>query len=1022
MPAIPPTPRCSVFVATVAACALSVCITPVARSAEPTGDELSHRFVESIKPFLKSHCLACHGEERQEAKLDLSVYTSLADVSNAHQTWEIVLQRLVAREMPPEEAKRQPDAAQRAAAIEWIRALRRHDANRNAGDPGPVLARRLSNAEYNYTIRDLTGVDIQPTKTFPVDPANKAGFDNSGESLTMSPALLKKYLGAARQVAEHLVLTPTDLSFAAHPVVTDTDRDKYCVKRIVEFYKRQPTDLARYFFACWQYRQHESRSAEATGPAERPELESLAARAGISPTYTAQVWELLNEPAAAGPLAILQEMFRALPEAAESATAVEACQKMRDYVLQLRPKLSPKFENLYIEGNHKGSQPFVLWKNGQYAAHRRKFDRGALSIEGDEVPDGVPRELVLPRDKSEQARHVASIERFCSVFPDAFYIAERGRDYLDVPKEKQEKGRLLSAGFHSMMGYFRDDGPLYELILDDHGRQTLDRLWQELNVFAAAPARQYVGFLWFERTDSRYMRDPVFDFARAEDKSAASEAMINRLAEVYLDKAHRNGGSDVAVQAIEDYFQNMNAQLRRAEALRTKAEPVHLAFLLRFAERAWRRTLLASETREIRAFYELLREEDRLDHEEAIRDSVVSILMSPHFLYRLDLASAGDGTRRLTGFELANRLSYFLWSTLPDSELSELLASPRDSRLAAEVAAEQAKRMLADDRIRGLATEFAANWLDFRRFEQHNSVDRERFPEFTDELRQAMFEEPIQFFVDLVRNDRSVLELLDADHTFVNPVLAKHYGMHEVDFDASGATSVTGTSDRGAGQGVSQQWLRVDRAHQYDRGGLLPMSVFLTKNAPGLRTSPVKRGYWVVRRLLGEHIPPPPPNVPELPADESQLGDLSLREMLARHRDHESCAGCHDRFDAIGLAFEGYGPVGERREQDLGGRPVETTATFPGGGEGSGLAGLRQYLREHRQQEFLNTLCRKLLSYALGRTLMLSDEPLITKMQTKLKDDDYRFSSLIESIVTSRQFLNKRGREELVQGAAATNR
>jgi hypothetical protein len=136
--------------------------------------------------------------------------------------------------------------------------------------------------------------------------------------------------------------------------------------------------------------------------------------------------------------------------------------------------------------------------------------------------------------------------------------------------------------------------------------------------------------------------------------------------------------------------------------------------------------------------------------------------------------------------------------------------------------------------------------------------------------------------------------------------------------------------------------------------------------------------------------------------------------MLARHRDNKSCAGCHDRFDAIGLAFEGFGPVGERRDQDLGGRPVEVTAVFPGGEEGSGLTGLRDYLREHRQQDFVENLCRKLLSYGLGRTLMLSDEPLIAKMQAKLAADDFRFSSLVESIVTSQQFLNKRGSEQLV--------
>ncbi len=190
------------------------------------------------------------------------------------------------------------------------------------------------------------------------------------------------------------------------------------------------------------------------------------------------------------------------------------------------------------------------------------------------------------------------------------------------------------------------------------------------------------------------------------------------------------------------------------------------------------------------------------------------------------------------------------------------------------------------------------------------------------------------------------------------------------------------------------------------------MSVFLTASSPGLRTSPVKRGYWVVRRLLGEHIPAPPPEVPELPKDEATSGDLTLPQLLARHRESKSCASCHQRFDSIGLIFEGYGPIGERRDRDLGGRPVAAQASFPDGSQGQGLDGLRQYLSQRRQDDFVDNFCRKLLVYALGRGLLLSDETCIKTMRSKLAADGYRFESLISSIVTSRQFLDRRGRDD----------
>ena len=204
-----------------------------------------------------------------------------------------------------------------------------------------------------------------------------------------------------------------------------------------------------------------------------------------------------------------------------------------------------------------------------------------------------------------------------------------------------------------------------------------------------------------------------------------------------------------------------------------------------------------------------------------------------------------------------------------------------------------------------------------------------------------------------------------------------------------------------------EEWVRVDEAQKYARGGLLPMSVFLTKNAPGLRTSPVKRGYWIVHRLLGEYIPAPPPDVPVLPTDETKLGDLTLRETLAQHRANPACASCHAKFDAFGLVFEGYGPVGEARTQDLAGRPVQIDATFPDGTAGSGLEGLRAFMRAKGQSKFVDNLCRQLLVYGLGRSLLLSDEPLLADMRKNLSTRGFKFGNLVQSIVTSRQFLTK---------------
>lgn len=961
-----------------------------AESSEPT---LRAEFTARVLPFVRTYCRDCHGSERQEAKLDLSLFESFDTVTAGHATWEVVLERLQAAEMPPEDVQRRPTMADTAAVVNWIQTVRRFQASQNAGDPGSVPARRLSNAEYNYAVRDLTGVDIRPTQAFPVDPANEAGFDNSAESLTMSPALLNKYLDAARQVSDHLLFKPHGLDFASHPVVTDTDRDKYAVKRIVEFYQRQPTDYAAYFFAAWRHKCRPAATSDSVAT-----LAEVAAQEHVSARYLSVIWALLegaNE--SVGPIAKLQRMWRALPQdATQLEMARVGCGQMRDFVVQLREKLTWTFPNLEEAGVHKGSQSFVLWKNRAYAAHRRRCNQAALIVSetvATTTDADLGDDLRIPAEPTAQAEYRAAFDRFCALFPDAFYIAERGRDYLGVPKEKQEKGRLLSAGFHSMMGYFRDDQPLYDLVLDEPAQRQLDALWRELDFITSAPIRQFTGFIWFERTDSPFMRGAEFDFARAEDKDVTSEQKINQLAGVYLTKVRTQGGKGVAVQAIEDYFRNINQQIRAVEKAHRNAEPSHLVALHDFARRAYRRPLSVLEQQELTEFYQALRDKSGLSHEEAIQDSLVAILMSPHFLYRIDLAEPREGVHPLSDHDLASRLSFFLWSSIPDQRLLDRAAA--GDLHQPEVLLAETRRMLQDERVRGLAVEFAGNWLDFRRFETHNSVDRGRFPTFTDDLRQAMFEEPIRFFEDLIRNNRPVNGLLDADYTFVNATLAAHYGMDELTF-------------------APGQWKRIDDAGRYQRGGLLPMSVFLTANSPGLRTSPVKRGYWVVRRLLGERIPPPPPNVPELPADESQL-ELSLRETLARHRNHKSCAGCHNRFDSIGLAFENFGPIGTLREKDLAGRAVETQATFPDGTEGAGVQDLQRYLQQQRQADFIDNLSRKLLTYALGRSLLLSDESLIQNMQARLAADDHRFQSIVEPIVLSPQFLSKRGRDPQVK-------
>jgi mono/diheme cytochrome c family protein len=958
--------------------------TPIP-AADPAPDDVERQFRDTIRPILQANCFGCHGKEKTSGDVDLSRFTTAADVAADFPHWETMLDQLGSGQMPPKKAKARPTDEQRKAVLAWTDSLRRVEARKNAGDPGVVLARRLNNAEYDNTIRDLTGVDIRPAREFPVDPANAAGFDNTGESLAMSPALVNKYLAAARSVANYILFTPDGIEFAPFPVVADTDRDKYCVRKIVDFYLHQPTDLAAYFRAAWEFRHRETLNKSGVT------LADIAVSAKVSPRYLALVWETLNTPAGdVGPVAALQTMWNGLP--APPAEARKGCDDMRDFVKQLREAVKVKVKNLAGSNMADGSQALVFWKDKQMAANRRAYGGNGLKLDPDDFEFGpaVRKALTPPTDAEGKKKFDEQFKQFCSVFPDAFYIKERGRVFLDPSVDRLNTGRLLSAGLHNQMGYFRDDGPLCELILDDAGRRQLDRLWDEFTFACDLPARTWSGHIWFERAESHFIVSKEFDFARPEDKDIGEPEKFHRFAELYLAKVKRGSTNPDAIQAVRDHFAESEANLRRIEKQRVAAEPADVKALKEFAGRAYRRRLTDAERDGISSFYQSLRK-DGVAPEEAARDTFASILMSPYFLFRVDLPVARETQKPgrvepLSDIALASRLSYFLWASTPDKELMDLAAAGRLHE--PDVLRAQARRMLNDEKVRGLVTQFGGNWLDFRRFDEHNAVDRGRYPQFDNDLRQAMYEEPIRFLLDLVQNDRSVLELIDGKYTFVNAPLAKHYGMPV----PSG-----------------NEWVRVADADKYGRGGLLPMSVFLTKNSPGLRTSPVKRGYWVVTRLLGERIPPPPPNVPVLPADEKNLGEITLRETLARHRDQAACASCHTRFDSFGLAFEGFGPIGERRTKDLAGHAVDTKVDFPGGSIGDGVAGLRAYLDEKRRDAFLDTLCRKLLAYGLGRELILSDDVTIAAMREQLARNDFRFGGLIEIIVSSPQFRNRRG-------------
>ncbi|MDA1014605.1 MAG: DUF1592 domain-containing protein [Planctomycetota bacterium] len=420
--------------------------------------------------------------------------------------------------------------------------------------------------------------------------------------------------------------------------------------------------------------------------------------------------------------------------------------------------------------------------------------------------------------------------------------------------------------------------------------------------------------------------------------------------------------------------------------------------LSRFLRRTFRQPVTPDElSRSIRLVDLALAEGDKW--ESAIQFAMQAALCSPKFLFRMELDNQprSPQVRTLDEFQLASRLSYFLWSTMPDDTLLDLAEK---KQLTANLDT-QVRRMLADPRASSLVQNFVMQWLQVKRIE-FISPDGQLFPTFNVKLREAMLRETELFVESILREDRSVLDLIDADFTFLNEPLAQHYGIADTNGNTIGQKPQT---PRGR-QIKGQQFQRVSLQDR-TRGGLLTQASVLTVTSNPTRTSPVKRGRWVLEQILGAPPPPPPADVPELSEEKQVVSTASLRQRMEAHRRNPACANCHAKMDPIGFALENFNAVGAFRTTD-GDFDVDATGEFSDGTKFSGPAELKTIVMQ-RKEEFTRCLIEKMLTYALGRGIEFYDRPTVEKIVQSLPAQQYKFSALVAQIVKCDAFRQRRG-------------
>ncbi len=573
------------------------------------------------------------------------------------------------------------------------------------------------------------------------------------------------------------------------------------------------------------------------------------------------------------------------------------------------------------------------------------------------------------------------------------YAVARGAGQMDQVSDDLPMG---SRGGTAIQHYFPVDGVYTVRVLMRPGGQQAsdDKPHYDIRMPVKAGAR-ILGVTFLKESGRPELVSPIRGGRGAAPAPKADNALPSEL-DLRLDNARVKlfdvPGSNAAIDSVwiggpYDVEGPGDTASRRSvfechPVAASDEAPCATKILSTLARRAYRRPVTQADVQPLLKFYRAGRSAGNF--EDGVEMALRGMLVSPNFLFRIErdpVASPPGSVHRISDIELASRLSFFLWSSIPDDEL---LKVAEQGKLASPAILDgQVRRMLADTKSKALVTNFAGQWLYLRNLALLRP-DPDAFPEFDEGLRASFQHETELFFETILREDRSVLDLLGANYTFLNERLARHYGVPDVYGNAFRRVSLS----------------------DGNRGGLLGQGSILMVTSYPNRTSVVQRGKWILENLLGTPPPPPPPDIPDLKAHGEDGKQLTMRQQMEKHRANATCASCHSRMDPLGFALENFDGVGKWRTKDAGSE-IDASGVLPGGVKFTGPAELKKILLT-RHDEFVATLSAKLLTYALGRGIEYYDQPAVRMIAREAALDNYRMSALVTSIVKSTPFQMRR--------------
>jgi hypothetical protein len=994
---------------------------------------------DEIKPILDKHCADCHSDKKRKGGLNFDDYKTEKDILVHLQKWFSVIDQVETDVMPPEDRELRPTAGEIVKLTSWIRKTIDEFDYDSVKDPGRHSLRRLNKAEYNNTIRDLTGVDLKPARYFSGDGAGGEGFDNNAEGMTMLPLIVEKYFKAARDISRHADVSYTGgIAFSADLSPTHPPR-AYLVRAEREltnfyndFFDKLPKYNPRTEFE--PYLMPAMKLALENPEASHREIYDIAIREKLRPgvfyrwaiafinadedSKTSR-WDSHYGKWVLDPWLELQARREKVTEselqkfhddfAAKVLLAAPATGMMIKPSMEVKTDIREDSNTLWLsvgdmdDGNEFDRivlhDPKVTLKDGSvvYLGDLELIEhQGERGIHRDKFPDGKPFESSASgKDPIKRGFYVEAPALLSFKLPagakafqatmgmeksagDKGSVQAYARDEeIPFPKGKHTHSYFYSGPGHvsveaakkwwviysSLVGYGKSAGAkeMIDVSLDKEGQAKLESIKQEIEYAKRTPIKDFFSFV----TKKKF--EHLVKTKKEESPALADLAEKDRAAPEKLSENDRKQWNDLR-KAAEAFQAEMDDRIKDE--------------LVNFAGKAFRRPINPVDAQVIGDAYDKSMTLTD-DFQKAAQRTIQSLLTRPQFLFRIEDEAPGQSAQPVDDYALANRLSYFLWSSMPDQTLMSLA---KEGRLQDEsVLEEQVRRMLKEPKSISLSQEFASQWLGFRKILSEKKPDTKLFPAYTGKLEEAMYQEAVMTFDDIVKRDGSVLEILDSKTTFLNETLAAHYGIPGVKGDNMRAVELT--TDQ--------------------RGGFPAMGSVLVATSYPNRTSPVIRGQWVLDNLIGSKVPPPPEGVE---IDESKLSDktLTTKERLASHSVNPNCAVCHERLDPFGFTLENYDAIGRFRSKEENGQPVDSTGDLKGGPQLSGLPGLKDYLMTTKRDAFLHQMAQKSLGFALGRSLEYYDENVIRAAVADLKENDHRFSALAVAIVKSYPFRYRR--------------